>query len=198
MSTSSGQQPETRAARRATAQSPTRSSAKATRNGNTRNGSRPKGTQRTRTGAQRTQRAKPKQRRSFGEWLRVGWTVWLKRLGITAAAAFTLGLIGTVFAFLAVDIPDANALAEAQTTIVYYDDGRTEMARIAELDRESIPLASIPTHLQQAVIAAEDRDFYTNSGVSPGGIARSVWQAVRGADVQGLSLIHISEPTRPY
>ncbi len=185
MSTSSGQQPETRAARRATAQSPTRSSAKATRNGNTRNGSRPKGTQRTRTGAQRTQSAKRKQRRSFGEWLRVGWTVWLKRLGITAAAAFTLGLIGTVFAFLAVDIPDANALAEAQTTIVYYDDGKTELARIAELNRESIPLATVPKHVQQAVIAAEDRDFYTNSGISPSGIGRSIWQAVKGSDVQG-------------
>ena len=91
-----------------------------------------------------------------------------------------------VFAFATIQVPDvANGLADAQTSIVYYDDGKTEMARIAELDRESIPLASIPTHLQQAVIAAEDRDFYTNSGVSPGGIARSVWQAVRGADVQG-------------
>ncbi len=168
MSTSSGQQPETRAARRATASSPNRRSP----NGN------PDGS--------RTSNGKPaRPRRSVGEWLRAPWKVWLKRLGITAVAAFTLGLIGAVFAFLAVDIPDANALAEAQTTIVYYDDGKTELARIAELNRESIPLANVPKPVQQAVIAAEDRDFYSNSGISPSGIGRSIWQALKGSDVQG-------------
>ncbi|MBL0003855.1 MAG: transglycosylase domain-containing protein [Actinomycetales bacterium] len=76
-------------------------------------------------------------------------------------------------AFATIQVPDvANGLAEAQTSIVYYDDGKTEMARIAELDREPLPLASIPKHLQHAVIAAEDRDFYTNAGISPTGIAR--------------------------
>lgn len=176
MSTSSGQQPESRAARRATPSAPNRRSPNGTRNG-TRNGSR--------NGARKGSRPTTRQRRSFGEWLRAPWKVWLKRLGITAAAAFTLALIGAVFAFLAVDIPDANALAEAQTTIVYYDDGKTELARIAELNRESIPLASVPKPVQQAVIAAEDRDFYSNSGVSPSGIGRSIWQALKGSDVQG-------------
>ena len=46
-------------------------------------------------------------------------------------------------------------------------------------------LSKVPDHVQKAVLAAEDRDFYTNPGFSPTGIARSVWQALRGSDVQG-------------
>ncbi len=94
-----------------------------------------------------------------------------------------LGALGVAFA--TIDPPSPNALADAQTSVVYYADGKTELARLAEQNRESVPLAQVPVHVQRAVLAAEDRDFYTNSGVSPNGIARSVWQALRGADVQG-------------
>ena len=119
-------------------------------------------------------------------WWRAPRRTWIKRILWTFAGAVGLGVAAVGVAFATIQVPDvANGLAEAQTSIVYYDDGKTEMARIAELDRESIPLSSIPIHVQHAVIAAEDRDFYNNSGVSPGGIARSVWQAVRGSDVQG-------------
>ncbi len=121
-----------------------------------------------------------------GSKARAGRRTWVTRILWTLVGLVLLGLGVVGFAFAAIQVPDvANELAEAQTSIVYYDDGKTEMARIAELDREPLPLAGIPAHLQQAIVAAEDRDFYTNSGISPTGIARSVWQAVRGADVQG-------------
>lgn len=119
-------------------------------------------------------------------WWRAPGRTWIKRVLWAGALAVALGVVVVVAAFATIRVPDvANELAEAQTSIVYYDDGTTEMARIAELDREPLPLSSIPKHVQQAVIAAEDRDFYTNSGISPSGIARSVWQAVRGSDIQG-------------
>ena len=111
--------------------------------------------------------------------------VWLKRIPWILAGLFLFGLAALGVAFAAVQVPNPNELADAQTTIVYYDDGKTEMARIAELNRESVPLSQVPEHVRKAVIAAEDRDFYSNSGVSPSGIARSVWQALKGADVQG-------------
>ena len=84
-------------------------------------------------------------------------------------------------------VPAPNDLANAQASIVYYDDGKTELARLSDAqgNRESVPLSKVPDHVQKAVLAAEDRDFYTNPGFSPTGIARSVWQALRGADVQG-------------
>ena len=98
--------------------------------------------------------------------------MWLKRIPWILAGLFLFGLAALGVAFAAVQVPNPNELADAQTTIVYYDDGKTEMARIAELNRESVPLSQVPEHVRKAVIAAEDRDFYSNSGVSPSGIAR--------------------------
>ena len=95
-------------------------------------------------------------------------------------------------AYARTDIPDANELATAQASIVYYSDGKTEMARLsdAEGNRESVPLSRVPDHMQKAMLAAEDQDFYQNNGISPTGIARAVWVAVKGGQAtQGGSTI---------
>lgn len=110
---------------------------------------------------------------------------WVRRILLTLLALVGLTVVAGAVAFALVQVPDPNELADAQTTVVYYDDGQTEMARVAEQNRESVPLSAVPEQVRKAVIAAEDRDFYTNQGVSVGGIARSVWQALRGSEVQG-------------
>ena len=88
-------------------------------------------------------------------------------------------------------IPSPNQLAEAQASIIYYADGKTEMDRITQVDgnRESVPLSKVPVHVQHAVLAAEDRSFYQNSGVSPTGIGRAIVAAVKGGPTQGGSTI---------
>ena len=44
--------------------------------------------------------------------------------------------------------------------------------------------------MQKAMLAAEDQDFYSNNGISPTGIARAVWVAVKGGQAtQGGSTI---------
>ena len=44
--------------------------------------------------------------------------------------------------------------------------------------------------MQKAMLAAEDQDFYQNNGISPTGIARAVWVAVKGGQAtQGGSTI---------
>jgi len=102
---------------------------------------------------------------------------------------FVLGCIGLGVAYATINVPSPNQLADAQASIVYYDDGKTEMARISEVNRQSVPLQQVPDHVQKALLAAEDRSFYSNSGVSPTGIARAVWQALRGGSRQGGSTI---------
>ena len=103
-----------------------------------------------------------------------------------------LGLVAVGIAYARTDIPDANELATAQASIVYYSDGKTEMARLSDAqgNRESVPLSKVPDHMQKAMLAAEDQDFYQNNGISPTGIARAVLVAIKGGQAtQGGSTI---------
>ncbi len=111
---------------------------------------------------------------------------WVKRILFGLLSLFALGLVGIAIAYAMIDPPKPNQLAGAQVSIIYYDDGKTELARISDVNgnRESVALKDIPDSLQKAVLAAEDRSFYSNRGVSPTGIARAVWQGLRGSDAQ--------------
>jgi membrane peptidoglycan carboxypeptidase len=114
-----------------------------------------------------------------------------KRILLTLLGLFLLGATGLGVAFATIDIPQPNDLANAQASVIYYADGKTEMDRISEVggNRESVPLTKIPLHVQQALLAAEDRSFYQNNGVSLPGIARAVIVAVKGGPTQGGSTI---------
>ena len=128
--------------------------------------------------------ARRRHRAARRRWLTRGlWTVFV--LGV-------LALVGLGVAYARTDVPEPNEIATAQASIVYYADGKTEMARLsdAEGNRESVPLSKVPDHMQKAMLAAEDQDFYQNNGISPTGIARAVWVAVKGGQAtQGGSTI---------
>jgi len=115
----------------------------------------------------------------------------MKRALLVLLGLFLLGAAVFGVAYAATGIPQPNELANAQASIVYYADGKTEMARISEVggNRESVPLSKIPLHVQRALLAAEDRTFYQNNGVSPSGIGRSVVVALKGGPTQGGSTI---------
>lgn len=100
-----------------------------------------------------------------------------------AAAAFAI-------AYSRTSIPAPNDFAEAQSTILFYADGQTELARFTGgYDRESVTLDEVPDHVQKAVLAAEDRTFYENEGVSLTGTARAAYRSLTGGGLQGGSTI---------
>ncbi len=111
---------------------------------------------------------------------------WLA--GLVAAGA-VLGVGGLAAAYAVTDVPDPNELADAQISTVYFSDGQTELGTFAARNREVVGIDEVPDVVQHAVLAAEDRSFYENRGVSPTGIARAVWNNVRGGSQQGGSTI---------
>ena len=78
--------------------------------------------------------------------------------------------------------------AVTQGSIIYYRDGKTEIARLGTR-REIVPISKIPKYVQDAVIAAENRTFRTDDGISFSGLARSVWMSATGQQLQGASTI---------
>jgi membrane peptidoglycan carboxypeptidase len=126
-----------------------------------------------------------------GKPARKGWRRFFswKRILLVLLGLFLLVVGAFGVAFATTDVPQPNELANAQASIIYYADGKTEMDRISVVNRESVPLTKIPLHVQRALLAAEDRSFYQNNGVSPTGIARAVVVALKGGPTQGGSTI---------
>ncbi len=72
-------------------------------------------------------------------------------------------------------IPAALASANYQNTTVYYADGKTVIGTIGKTNRQDLRYTQIPMQLQDAVVAAEDKNFWTEGGISPTGILRAAY-----------------------
>ncbi|WKX72318.1 transglycosylase domain-containing protein [Streptomyces sp. XD-27] len=98
-------------------------------------------------------------------------------------------IIGAFIAlYLMVEVPNPNKQAEAQSNIYTYSDG-TVLARTGDVNRENVPLSKIPKAVQHTFVAAENKDFYTDSGVSVSGTARGILNTLLGKGKQGGSTI---------
>ncbi|MES4890204.1 transglycosylase domain-containing protein, partial [Streptomyces sp. NPDC096012] len=128
---------------------------------------------------------KPKRPKRRG-WRRL-FPTWRMVLG-----TFVLGillLIGLFFlGYSMVKIPPANALAMKQNNVFLYADG-SQLARDGDINRESVGLAQISKAAQHAVLAAEDRDYYTESAIDPKAMLRAGWNTATGKGKQSGSTI---------
>ncbi|MFE9399163.1 transglycosylase domain-containing protein [Streptomyces flavidovirens] len=112
---------------------------------------------------------------------------WRQLLGVALICCATVAaLVGYVYS--TVHIADVNAAARAEANVYYWADG-TQMVSVGAVNRQNIPLSDIPPSLQNAVIAAENADFYSDPGFSVGGVGRAVVNMARGGEVQGGSTI---------
>jgi membrane peptidoglycan carboxypeptidase len=101
---------------------------------------------------------------------------------------FVAGSVLFALAYFTVDVPDANAYVNSQSTIFQYANGE-EIGRVGTQNRQIVPLAKIPLKVRQAVLAAEDKSFYSNKAFSVTGILRAAFNNLRGGSLQGGSTI---------
>ncbi|MGW0393929.1 transglycosylase domain-containing protein [Streptomyces sp. NPDC003042] len=129
---------------------------------------------------------KPRRNRKRTGWRRL-FPTWRMLLG--GFLLLALLLIGALTAgYLLVDIPPANAAATAQSNVYLYSDG-SPLAGDGEVNRVNVPLSQIPRTVQQTVLAAEDRDFYSERAVDPKAMVRAAWNTVTGKGKQSGSTI---------
>ncbi|MEV5171964.1 transglycosylase domain-containing protein [Streptomyces flaveolus] len=122
---------------------------------------------------------------------RTGWRrivpTWRMVLGTFFVGV--LLLVGLFFVgYSLVKIPPANAFATKQSNVYLYADG-SQLARDGEVNRENVALAQVSKDAQHAVLAAEDRDFYTESAVDPKAMLRAAWNTATGKGKQSGSTI---------
>ena len=131
------------------------------------------------------------------------WRRWARRLAVGFGLAGLLGLAVGIVAVIVVlsrfgqGLPEYRQLMDyepAETSRTYAADGQP-LGRYAEQDRQFVPVRSIPEQVANAFIAAEDRNFWTHSGLDYVGIARAVVQNA-GRIADGRRLIGASTITQ--
>jgi penicillin-binding protein 1A len=118
--------------------------------------------------------------------------IWLSSV---CAFAVPLGVTLTILAAfvllpLPASLPEARAPEGGQISYIYDINGN-EIGQFRQYE-QNLPVRKedIPLHLKQAVIAAEDRNFYRHGGVDFQGSMRALVEDIRGREIrQGGSTI---------
>ena len=145
---------------------------------------------RARSGGPRGPRG-PRAPKVKGSWWR-HWT-WRKALGVLLCgigAFIVLGAIAVVVAYEQTPVPtDAMAATGYAQSDVYSSNG-TLIGRFGTTDRLMLTYNDIPQSIINAVLAAEDRHFWTEGGISPNAIVRAALADLTGGNsLQGGSTI---------
>ncbi|RZU72401.1 membrane peptidoglycan carboxypeptidase [Micromonospora kangleipakensis] len=98
-----------------------------------------------------------------------------------------IGVVGFTYYSTNVILPEDTTPPLAST--IYAGDGKQIIAKVGAENRTFVNIKDIPPWVQDAVAAAEDRNFYRHSGVDYKGIARAAWNNLTGGDKQGASTI---------
>src|SRR6187549_3993727 len=119
------------------------------------------------------------------------WRVWLRRLLVWggAAAALLLLALGTSVYFAARSMPGYATLMNSQvgqTIVVRARDG-TEIVALGPSYGQWLHSDEIPQVMKDAMVAVEDRRFYSHVGVDPLGLARALFVAFRDDERVGAT-----------
>ncbi|MGZ4618247.1 MAG: transglycosylase domain-containing protein [Frankiaceae bacterium] len=121
-----------------------------------------------------------RRRRRFVRWLLATLLVFVFLLLVLFGAA--------AYIYMRVPVPEKANIV--YSSVITDEDGQTEIARIGSVNRQDVKLAQVPPDVRNAVLAAEDRNFYSEPGVSVPSIMRALWANVTGGEVaQGGSTI---------
>ena len=108
-------------------------------------------------------------------------------------AFIVLGAIAVVMIYEQTPVPTAAMAATSYSQSVVYSSDGTLIGRFGTTNRQMLTYAQLQQSqpLIKAVLAAEDRNFFNEGGISPTGIMRAAYEDVRGSNgsLQGGSTI---------
>jgi len=130
---------------------------------------------------------KPQKRAKAGH----PWLYFFLRWGLGAALWLVIA-VSLVLGYFALTLPSTADLgvADRRPSITLLAADGSLLATYGDLFGEPIHIRDVPKYLPQAVIATEDRRFYSHFGVDPIGLARAAFINLRaGHVVQGGSTL---------
>lgn len=126
---------------------------------------------------------KPKARKSWGQRI---------LSGVIVTAIWGVIVVAGTVAYVAHDMPSISEVATATRrpaiTLVALDG--SEFQRLGDMRGETLDVRELPPHFVNALVATEDRRFFSHFGVDPVGILRAAYSNYRaGRTVQGGSTL---------
>ena len=106
-----------------------------------------------------------------------------------------LGVLSVVYAlvYFGDDSNLKKTAIMAQTnreTMIYMLDGETQIGSIFDTaHRRYVPIDEVPAHMINAIIAAEDKNFYSHHGIDPGAIFAAGMGVLKGGRMRGASTL---------
>jgi len=153
------------------------------------------------------ERTRKQSRTGFNLVIRIiGLLVLLSVLAAFLAVGVTVGTAASAYSLITKGLPTPAEVERAsvqtfETTKIYAwgpdldGDGKKDPELIYEVidpnagDRNWVSLADMSEMVVCGTVAAEDKTFWTNPGFDPLGIARALYDNLRGNDIQGGSSI---------
>jgi membrane peptidoglycan carboxypeptidase len=91
--------------------------------------------------------------------------------------------------YLCFSVPTPDDAVNKQVATINFSDG-SQLAKVVpqEGNRIKVSIDQIPKHVQYAVLAAEDRSFFSNPGFDPIGIARAAVRQLTGGGGGGSTI----------
>jgi membrane peptidoglycan carboxypeptidase len=118
-----------------------------------------------------------------------GFRRFVRGIVLLGVAGFVLGVATVAVAYVVIDVPDPHEAWQAETTSIYYADGKHKLGTFELQNRTAVPLSAVPDNVQEAFVAAENREFWTDMGIDPTGILRAAYSNLMGGATQGASTI---------
>lgn len=101
--------------------------------------------------------------------------------------------VGAMFAYFAYDLPDTDKLGELKkkpSVIIRAAEGNYILASYGDLYADYLSYEQLPQNLVNALLATEDRRFFSHFGIDVLGLARAAWRNyTHGRVVEGGSTI---------
>ncbi len=131
-----------------------------------------------------TRRGKVKKRSIIWRWRRLFYLGFLSVTVLMAGMAYIVSRVQLPGdPSVAPTEPQTSFLCSAEVQVNCNASNAMAQLHGAE-DRSLVTYEQIPKVLRQAVVSAEDREFFKHGGVDPVGIARAAWADIRGKGAQ--------------
>lgn len=118
---------------------------------------------------------------------------------IGGIAIISIILVFALYIIIASPDFDKEKLYSKESSVLYYNDGKTELARLGQYDRVLVNYEELPQVLIDAIVATEDSRFFQHSGLDVARFAKaSVGQLIGNDKAGGASTLTMQVVKRAY